>query len=334
MCNNHIDEKLCEKTMQEIRHPKEKKFFIVASFLTILAFLWVFFGSFFREEIIQEMKTEIIENYKSSLSEEEKAKISTKTPEEILTKIPAEQKENLENLEFYYWWAVLGIPFAILLLVIYQTGKTYGENRANGVLLTKNQYPVVYDIFENLAKKAGFKETPELFLINGNGLINAYATCVPGYRNFAAIYSDLVDGCIKNNDIQALKMILWHELWHIKYNHVKWWYHLLTFVGNLPIIDLFVGSPLGRSREYSADQLGVKLSWDESGKSLMILAAGKHAFTKIDLDEYEKNQFKWGFWVNFTNFFSSHPITAWRIGAIKTKKHWGLFFCTCKNKKH
>lgn len=154
------------------------------------------------------MKTEIIENYKSSLSEEEKAKISTKTPEEILTKIPAEQKENLENLEFYYWWAVLGIPFAILLLVIYQTGKTYGENRANGVLLTKNQYPVVYDIFENLAKKAGFKETPELFLINGNGLINAYATCVPGYRNFAAIYSDLVDGCIKNNDIQALKMIL------------------------------------------------------------------------------------------------------------------------------
>lgn len=70
----------------------------------------------------------------------------------------------------------------------------YGENRDNGVLLTKNQYSVVYEIFEDLAKHAGFKEVPELFLINRNGTINAYATCVPWYRDFAAVYSDLVDG--------------------------------------------------------------------------------------------------------------------------------------------
>lgn len=55
----------------------------------------------------------------------------------------------------------------------------YRENRDNGVLLTKNQYSVVYEIFEDLAKHAGFKEVPELFLINRNGTINAYATCVP-----------------------------------------------------------------------------------------------------------------------------------------------------------
>lgn len=72
----------------------------------------------------------------------------------------------------------------------------YGENRANGVLLTKNQYPVVYEVFEDLAKRAGFKEVPDLFLINGSGTINAYATRVPGYRDFAAAYSNLIDGCL------------------------------------------------------------------------------------------------------------------------------------------
>lgn len=108
------------------------------------------------------------------------------------------------------------------LLMLYQIGKMYGENRTNSVLLTKNQYPVVYEVFEDLAKRAGFKEVPDLFLINGNGTINAYATCVPGYRDFAAVYPDLIDGCLKNNDLKTLKMVLGHELGHIRYNHVKW----------------------------------------------------------------------------------------------------------------
>ncbi len=91
--------------------------------------------------------------------------------------------------------------------MLYQIGKIYGENRANGVLLTKNQYPVVYEVFEDLAKRAGFKEVPDLFLINGNGAINAYTTCVPGYRDFAAAYSDLIDDCLKNNDFKTLRMV-------------------------------------------------------------------------------------------------------------------------------
>ena len=91
--------------------------------------------------------------------------------------------------------------------MLYQIGEMYGENRANGVLLTKNQYPVVYAVFEDLAKRASFKEVPDSFLINGNGTINAYATCVPGYRDFAAVYSDLIDDCLKNNDFKTLRMV-------------------------------------------------------------------------------------------------------------------------------
>lgn len=129
----------------------------------------------------------------------------------------------------------------------------YGENRTNGVLLTKNQYPVVYEVFEDLTKRAGFKEVPDLFLINGNGTINAYATYVPGYSDFAAVYSDLIYGCLKNNDFKTLKMVLGHELGHIRYSHVKWWYNLLVFIGKLPGANFILGNPLSRSRAYSVD---------------------------------------------------------------------------------
>ena len=193
------------------------------------------------------------------------------------------------------------------LLMLYQIGKMYRENSANGVLLTKNQYPVVYEVFEDLAKRAGFKEVPDLFLINGNGAINAYATYVPGYRDFAAVYSDLIDGCLKNNDLKTLKIVLGHELEHIRYNHVKWWYNLLVFIGNLPGANFILGNPLSRSREYSANQFGAALAGDSTGECLMILAAGKHAYKDINLEEYEQHQFIGGFWVTLSNTLSTIP---------------------------
>lgn len=48
----------------------------------------------------------------------------------------------------------------------------------------------------------------------------------------------------------------------------------------------------------------------------MILAAGKHAYKDINLEEYEQHQFRGGFWATLSNVLSDHPITAWRIGAI------------------
>ena len=121
-------------------------------------------------------------------------------------------------------------------------------------------------------------------------------------------------------------MVLGHELGHIRYNHVKWWYNLLGFIGNLPGANFILGNPLSRSREYSADQLGTALADDSTGECLMILTAGKHAYKDINLEEYEQHQFRGGFWATLSNALSDHPITAWRIGAIKQKRHGGIFF--------
>ena len=112
-------------------------------------------------------------------------------------------------------------------------------------------------------------------------------------------------------------MVLGYELGHIRYNHVKWWYNLLIFIGNFPGANFILGNPLSRSREYSADQLGAVLADDSTSEYLMILAVGKHAYKDINLEEYEQHQFRDGFWATLSNDLSDHPITAWRIGAIK-----------------
>lgn len=66
----------------------------------------------------------------------------------------------------------------------------------------------------------------------------------------------------------------------------------------------------------------------------MILAAGKRAYKDINLEEYEKNQFNGGFLVTLSNAFSDQPITAWRICAIKQKRHGGIFFSTLQKEKN
>lgn len=201
----------------------------------------------------------------------------------------------------------------------------------NSVRLDEKQYPEVYKIFTELSQEIGFEQVPELYLVNGNGTLNAYATCVPGYRNFAAIYSDILDKCLENNDMKSLRFILGHELGHIKFNHVKWWYNFMIVWMNLPGMNYLFGLPLSRAREYGCDKLGEKLSNDSTGRGLMMLSAGKFAYKKIDLDNYIKTQFdKPSFWAWVANLGQDHGLIAWRIAAIRKKHHAGLIF---KNKK-
>ena len=47
----------------------------------------------------------------------------------------------------------------------------------------------------------GLKKVPELYTINGNGALNAFASCVPGFRYFSTIYSDILEACNRTTDL-------------------------------------------------------------------------------------------------------------------------------------
>ncbi len=283
-------------------------------------------GSFFKTDIEEGLKSDLITTYKT-----EHPSAKNLSDKEIFAQIPNEDKDFFEYFQYYYWFVILLLPVAFFFLILTAIGKMYGKLIGNSVKLDEKQYPEVYKIFVELSNEIGFEKVPELYLVNGSGALNAYATCVPGYRNFAAIYSDILERCLKNDDIESLKFILGHELGHIKFNHVKWWYNFLTVWMNFPVVNYLFGLPLSRAREYGCDKLGEKLSGDSTGRGLMMLAAGKYAYKEIDLERYTKEHFeKKSFWAWVANLQQDHGFVAWRIAAIRKKHHAGLIF---KNKK-
>ena len=137
------------------------------------------------------------------------------------------------------------IPLGFLLMIAYTIGKTYGKARADGVRITPEQFGEVHAEWVAMAEKLGLKTVPELYIQNGNGTLNAFATCMPGYRAFGVIYADILERALANDDRDALRFILGHELGHIRLKHVMWWYNLLTFIGNMPGLNYLIGEPLG-----------------------------------------------------------------------------------------
>ncbi len=307
----------------QCKHPKENKLLGFAIIITILLLIGLFIGTFFRTDIIDNAKSEAIATYQQA-----NPNAKDLTDAEILKQLPEENKETIDMLEnYYHWFTILLIPVAFFLLVLFSIGKTYGKLRGNSVRLNEHQYPEVYKMFAEMAKKIGLEETPELYLVNGNGTLNAYATCVPGYRNFSAVYSDLFERCIANNDMEALRFILGHELGHIRFNHVKWWYVFFTAWANFPVVNYLVGLPLSRSRELGCDKLGEKLSGDSSGRGLMMLSAGKYNYQHINIEEYTKEHFdKSSFWAWVSNLGNDHGLLSWRIAAVRRNHVAGLFF--------
>ncbi|PID70383.1 hypothetical protein CSB37_01685 [bacterium DOLZORAL124_38_8] len=313
----------------QCKHTKENKLFGFGAVITLLILVGLTIGSFFKTELIDYVKTDAVKNYKieNNISD-------NLSYEAIEKKLSKDDKEMVDMLDYYYWFVVLLLPVGYFLLLMGVLGKKYGDLRANSVKLNKHQYPEVYKIFAEMAKELGFKKTPELYLVSGNGTLNAYATCVPGYRNFSAIYSDILERCLKNNDMETLKFILGHELGHIKFNHVKWWYNFLTMWMNLPVVKYIFGLPLSRARELGCDKLAQKLSKNTDGRPLMMLSAGKYAYQDIDMEEYTKEHFeKKNFWAWVSNLFNDHTILSWRIAAIRKNHQAGLFFKNTKDNR-
>lgn len=176
-----------------------------------------------------------------------------------------------------------------------------------------------------MAAELDMRTVPDLYFQNGNGTLNAYATCVPGYRRFGVIYADILERALANDDPDILRFILGHELGHIRLGHVYWWYFLLSFAVNLPIINYFIGLPLSRAREYGCDKIGHHFANDHDCKGLMMLAAGKHLYQQVNLQEYEQIHIQGHhFWDGIYNLTADHPNINWRIAAIRQNRHGDL----------
>jgi Zn-dependent protease with chaperone function len=202
------------------------------------------------------------------------------------------------------------VAFVALLLlvpglVVYRQ-LTRAGIRGSAVRLSRQQFPDIYAVKEDFVRKLGLKRDPEIYLMSGNGVLNAFAASTFGY-DFVVIHSELFSNTYEKNK-DALAFIIGHEL-----GHVRLWYQLSTsYVDRVPLLGKF----LSRAREYSCDRHGAYLA-PQGEERLVLLAAGRYGYKEVDVEELleQARRFR-GFWPAVAQLPQSHPFVVRRIRAL------------------
>jgi Zn-dependent protease with chaperone function len=204
--------------------------------------------------------------------------------------------------------------FALLLLVpglVLYRQLTRAGIRGSAVRLSRRQFPDIYAVKEDFARRLGLKREPEIYLMSGNGTLNAFAASTFG-RDFVVIHSELFSNTYERNR-EALAFIVGYELGHLRLGHTRLWYQLSTaYVDRVPLLKGF----LSRAREYSCDRHGAYLA-PRGEEGLVLLAAGRYVYKEVDVGELlEQAQRFRGFWPVVAQLPQSHPFTVRRLKVL------------------
>jgi Zn-dependent protease with chaperone function len=222
---------------------------------------------------------------------------------------------------------VIRVAFLALLLlvpglVLYRQ-LTRAGIRGSAVRLSRRQFPDIYAVKEDFVSKLGLKREPEIYLMSGNGALNAFAASTFGY-DYVVIHSELFSNTYERNK-DALAFILGHELGHLRLRHTRLWYQLSTaYVDRLPLLRGF----LSRAREFSCDRHGAYLA-PRGEEGLVLLAAGRYVYKEVDVGELlEQAQRFQGFWPVVAQLPQSHPFTVRRLKVLYDR---GFFEAPAEN---
>ena len=185
--------------------------------------------------------------------------------------------------------------------------------RGTAVQLSRSQFPDLYASVAEHARALGLRDTPTLFLSNGNGTLNAFAAQSGWTNNYVAVSNELFAN-LRDQNREGLRFILGHEVAHIRLSHVALWYQLVICYSQIiPIL----GPTLSRLREYSCDRNGAALEPAGEG-GLILLAAGRYAADSVQVDELvDQGRRLGGFWVGLAQLPRSHPWTVRRIWRLR-----------------
>ncbi len=188
-----------------------------------------------------------------------------------------------------------------------------GHLRGNGIKVNQKQFPEVYDILKSQSEKLGLKTTPTMYLLQGSGMLNAFATRFVGH-NYVILFSDVLAAAYQEG-IPAVKFIIGHELGHIKRNHVSTLKSLFLFPAKLTP---FLSSAYSRACEYTCDNIGYNLCPEGAQKGMLILAAGNNLYQRVNVSELlitAQNARGFSFW--FAEVLSTHPHAVNRIAVFE-----------------
>jgi Zn-dependent protease with chaperone function len=206
----------------------------------------------------------------------------------------------------------IGIAVSILAVIVYANLIMLGSIRGNGIRIQQNQFPDVYERVVALSNAMGLKRVPEVFIVQSEGALNAFATRFFG-RDMVVIYSEVFE-LARQGGAAELDFIIAHELSHIKRRHV--WKSILLVPANfIP----FLSEAYSRSCEYTCDREAAYYTQNgiAAKRALTILGSGKDLYLEVNEQAYleqiksESNVAVW-----LSEVLSSHPRLPKRIQAI------------------
>ena len=189
-------------------------------------------------------------------------------------------------------------------------GLMLGQIRGNGIRVSERQFPELMAMANQHAARLGMDETPDVFVLQSGGMLNAFATRFLG-RNFVVLYSDVLALATQKGE-KAVSFVLGHELGHVSRKHMT--RRALVYPA---MIFPFLGGAYSRACEYTCDQVGNALEPEGGVDGLLVLAAGRDLYTQVNSAEYSnQRETETGFFVRFAEILSTHPNLTKRVAAV------------------
>lgn len=210
--------------------------------------------------------------------------------------------------------SVVGIVIAaaILAIILVLNAVMIGGIRGNGIRVNEKQFPDVYKRVVDLSVQMGVAKVPDVFVINSEGALNAFATRFMG-RNMMVIYSEVFELARQQGE-KELDFIIAHELAHIKRRHV-WKNILIMPAAFIP----FLSQAYSRACEYTCDRYAAYYTQDgfAAKRALTMLGVGKALYKEVNEFAYlEQIQSESNVAVWFSEVLASHPNLPKRIQAV------------------
>ena len=183
--------------------------------------------------------------------------------------------------------------------------------KGNGVELSEEQFPDLYKQFNECIDKLEIKNKPEVYILNGNGGLNAFATKFLGHQ-YVVLFSDVVDAMQQHDD--GVKFYIGHELGHLRMNHIRGQF-LRWPVLWLPLL----GAAYSRARESTCDRHGLACSSspENAARALAALSAGSERWQTLDIPAYLKQvMHSSGFWMSFHELNAGYPWLTKRVARV------------------
>ncbi len=186
----------------------------------------------------------------------------------------------------------------------------------NMILISEEQFPHLHQMVIDGSKKLGLNATPEAFLYNSNGILNAFALKI-FRRKYLLLTSSLVDAVTD----EQIKFVIGHELGHHAAGHLSSIGYWLRFPAR---IIPFLYNAYSRQCEYTCDKIGYFLSRDvdNSCTAIQMLGCGCQKLNeKMNLLAFEKQENLVPPTTGFiAEIFRSHPRLTRRVIALKNAR--------------